>query len=128
MSLQFVKPTRGRIIVTVLFSLFFYRMPELLPVFWKLIVILFILLFFLFLPDQKGMRGGLLAGLFSLIFAGLGQLYVREYARAFLFILTAVFCYMTTGYSGKAWIANNVLFIIAAVDAFSFGKRGIGIL
>jgi len=128
MSIPFVKPTRGRIIVTVLFSLFFYKMPDLLPVPWKLIVILFIFLFFLFIPDQKGVKGGLIAGLFSLIFAGLGQLYVREYGRAFLFILIAVFSYMTTGYSGKAWVLNNVVFILSAVDAFSIAKRGIGII
>ncbi len=128
MSIQFVKPTIGRIIVTLLFSLFFYRLPEIMTMTSKIIVVLFILLFFLVLPDQKGLKGGLLAGFFSLIFAGLGQLYVREYGRAFLFILIAVFSYMTTGYSGKAWVLNNIVFIISAVDAFSFGKRGIGIL
>ena len=128
MSIQFVKPTFGRSIVAILFSLFFFRLPELMPMFWKVIVVLFILLFFLFIPDQKGMKGGILAGFFSLIFAGLGQLYVREYGSALLFIIIAVFSYMTTGYSGKAWVLNNILFIVAAIDAFSYGKRGIGIL
>lgn len=98
------------------------------PMVWKTMIVLAILIFFLFLPDQKGVKGGLLAGFFSLVFAGLGQLYVREYGRALLFIVAAVFGYMTTGYSGKAWVFNNILFIIAAIDAFSYGKRGIGIL
>ncbi|MFQ5597929.1 MAG: hypothetical protein ACE5GK_07750 [Nitrospiria bacterium] len=97
------------------------------PIGWKCSIVVLILIFFLAVPDVKGYGGGVLAGLFSLIFAGLGQLYVREYARGLLFIVLAVFAYMTTSYSAKAWIFNIILFIVSAIDAFSFGKRGIGI-
>lgn len=128
MSIQLIKPTRGRIAIAILASLLLLRLPELMPTIWRFVIVGIILAFFLFLPDQKGTKGGLLAGFFSLVFAGLGQLYVREYGRALLFITAAVFGYMTTGYSGKAWVFNNILFIIAAMDAFSYGKRGIGIL
>lgn len=128
MSIQLIKPTGARIAITVLASLFILRLPELMPMLWRFVVVGLILAFFLFLPDQKGTKGGLLAGFFSLIFAGFGQLYVREYGRALLFITAAVFGYMTTGYSSKAWVFNNVLFILAAVDAYSYAKRGIGIL
>ncbi len=128
MSIQLIKPTLGRIALAVVASLFILRLPELMPMVWRVAVVSLILAFFLFLPDQKGTKGGLVAAFFSLVFAGLGQLYVREYVRALLFITAAVFGYMTTGYSGKAWVFNNVLFIIAAIDAFSYAKRGIGIL
>lgn len=98
------------------------------PSFWKWVVVALILLFFLLPSLQHGLKGGLVAGFFSLAFAGLGQLYVREYGRGVIFILIAVFAYMTTGYSAKAWVFNNILFIVSAIDAFSLGKRGIGIL
>lgn len=98
------------------------------PLGWKWAVVLLIALFFLALPVMNGMKGGLIAGVFSLIFAGLGQLYVREYGRGLLFIIVAVFAYMTTNYSAKSWVFNNIVFIVSAIDAFSIGKRGIGIL
>ncbi len=91
-------------------------------------VVAMILVFFLFIPDLKGYAGGLVAGIFSLIFAGLGQFYVRQYLRGFLFSFGAVFTYMIREYSPRSIVFNIVLFIIAAIDAFSFGKRGIGIL
>ncbi len=91
-------------------------------------VVAAILIFFLAIQEQKGLKGGVIAGLFSLAFAGFGQLYVRQYARGIFFIVVAVFSYMTTDYSAKAWVLNIVVFIFAAIDAFSFGKRGIGIV
>ncbi len=124
---QISKPTRGRVITAVLLSLFFLRLPELMPSIGKWLVVAVILIFFLGIQEQKGMKGGVIAGMFSLAFAGFGQLYVREYTRGVFFILFAVFAYMTTGYSSKAWVLNVIIFIFAAIDAFSFGKRGIGI-
>jgi len=91
-------------------------------------VVAAILIFFLAIQEQKGIRGGVIAAFFSLVFAGFGQLYVREYTRGVFFILVAVFSYMTTDYSAKAWVLNVVVFIFAAIDAFSLGKRGIGIV
>lgn len=125
---QTLKPSRGRIVTAVLLSLFFMRMPELLPLAGKWLVVAAILIFFLVIQEQKGIKGGIIAGLFSLVFAGFGQLYVREYTRGVFFILVAVFSYMTTDYSAKAWVLNIVVFIFAAIDAFSLGKRGIGIV
>ncbi len=98
------------------------------PLFWKWVVVALILFFFLLPSLRHGLKGGLVAGFFSLAFAGLGQLYVREYGRGMVFIVIAVFAYMTTGYSAKADVLNKVLFIVSAIDAFSLGKRGIGIL
>ncbi len=125
---QFRKQSIGRVVITVMFSLFILRLPEFLPVVWKWLIVIAILIFFLGLPDLKGIKGGLIAGIFSLVFAGLGQLYVRQYTRGFVFVLTGVFAYMTSGYSSKSVIFNDILFVFAAVDAFSYGKRGIGIL
>lgn len=125
---QTSKPSRGRIVTAILLSLFFMRMPELMSSTGKGLVIAAILIFFLVIQEQKGIKGGVIAGLFSLVFAGFGQLYVRQYTRGVFFILVAVFAYMTTGYSAKAWVLNIVVFIFAAIDAFSFGKRGIGIV
>jgi len=125
---QISKPSTGRIVCAMMLSFFFMRMPELLPPLGKWLVVASILLFFLAVPEQKGLKGGLIASLFSLAFAGFGHLYVRQYTRGVIFIVTAVFAYMTTGYSAKSWVFNIVLFIFAAIDAFSFGKRGIGIV
>jgi len=125
---QTSKPSRGRVITAILLSLFFMRMPELLPLSGKWIVVAAILIFFLAIQEQKGIKGGVIAALFSFAFAGFGQLYVRQYARGIFFIVVAVFSYMTTDYSAKAWVLNVVVFIFAGVDAFSFGKRGIGIV
>lgn len=120
-------PVFGRSLIAISFSLLFLRLPGLMPMPWKWLIISLILVFFLFIPDTKGIKGGVIAGFFSLVFAGLGQLYVREYGRGLLFITLGIFAYMTTDYSSKAWVFNNILFIISAIDAFSFGKRGFGI-
>ena len=125
---QLRKQSMGRVGIALLFSLFILRLPDFLPMMWKGLIAMSILIFFLGLPDVKGFKGGLIAGIFSLVFAGLGQLYVRQYTRGFLFVLTGVFAYMTSGYSAKSIIFNDILFVFAAIDAFSYGKRGIGIL
>jgi hypothetical protein len=69
----------------------------------------------------------IVAAILSLAFAGLGHLVLREYARAILFILPALFLWKLADYYPQMSLANMMLFIFAAVDAFSFGKRGIGI-
>ncbi len=121
------RPTLGRILVALTCSIFFLRLPDLMPITWKALVVVMILLFFLVIPDLRGLKGGLVACFFSLSFAGFGQFYAREYLRGFLFSFGAVFSYMMRNYSAKSEIFNIVLFIIAAIDAFSYGKRGIGI-
>lgn len=125
---QLRKQSRGRIIIALIFSLFILRLPGFLPLVWKWLTVVAILIFFLGIPDLKGFKGGLIAGIFSLVFAGLGQFYVRQYTRGFVFVLTGVFAYMTSGYSVKSIIFNDILFVFSAIDAFSYGKRGIGIL
>ncbi len=70
----------------------------------------------------------LLAALLSLVFAGLGHLVVQQYGRAVLFILPAAFFWKLADYYPQMMLANVILFIVSAVDAFSLGKRGIGIL
>lgn len=114
-------------IIAVIIALFYWKLPEIMPAAWKGVVIVLIVLFFVALPELKGLGGGAVAGFFSLAFAGLGHLYVRQYARAFLFFLGGIFAYMISGYSPKSVLFNILLFIIAAFDAFSFGKRGFGI-
>ncbi len=107
---------------------FYWRLPNIMSIELKGVVIVMIVLFFFGFPNLKGVPGGVVAGGFSLAFAGLGHLYVREYARAFLFLFGGIFAYMTSGYSSKSVIFNILLFIISAFDAFSFGKRGFGII
>lgn len=68
------------------------------------------------------------AAALSLVFAGLGHLYVRQYLRGGVFLVLAFFLYRISGYSPRAEMLNMVLFVIAAFDAFSFGKRGHGIV
>ncbi len=70
----------------------------------------------------------IIAAILSLVFAGLGQLFLREYVRAVLFILPALLLLQLAHYWPQMVLANIMLFIFAAVDAFSLGKRGIGIL
>ena len=70
----------------------------------------------------------ILAGILSLFFAGLGQLFLREYARGVLFIIPALFLWKLADYWPQMTLANMMLFIFSAVDAFSLGKRRIGIL
>jgi len=125
--INFNPPRPGRILVALLCSIFFMRLPDLMPMAWKGLIVILILVFFLVLPDMRGLKGGLIACFFSLAFAGFGQFYVRQYMRGFLFTFGAVFSYMMRNYSAKSEIFNIVLFLVAAVDAFSYGKRGIGI-
>ncbi len=70
----------------------------------------------------------MLAALLSLVFAGLGHLYLRRYGRGFLFLGLGLFFYQISGYSPRAMMLNVILFVFSAFDAFSWGKRGIGII
>jgi len=114
-------------IIAVILSLSYWEMTQIMPTYGRGIVIALIFLFFVILPDLKGLKGGAVAGFLSLAFAGMGHIYVRQYARAFLFSLGGVFAYMISTYSPKSVLFNILLFIISAVDSFSYGKRGFGI-
>ena len=70
----------------------------------------------------------IIAAVLSLVFAGLGHLYLREYVRGALFLFIALFLYSISDYSARAFILNIALFIFSAFDAYSFGKRGEGII
>jgi len=69
----------------------------------------------------------IIALILSLAFAGMGHLFLRQFARAALFVMPALFLWKLADYYPQMTLANVILFIFAAVDAFSFGKRGIGI-
>ncbi len=69
----------------------------------------------------------ILAAVLSLGFAGLGHLFLREYVRAVLFLIPAAFLWKLADYWPQMMLGNIILFIVSAVDAFSLGKRGIGI-
>ncbi|MEK7286430.1 MAG: hypothetical protein AAB035_03930 [Nitrospirota bacterium] len=70
----------------------------------------------------------IIAAMLSLVFAGLGHLFIRQYARGILFLIPALFLWKLSDYYAQMLLANLIVFIFAAFDAFSFGKRGIGIL
>lgn len=70
----------------------------------------------------------IIAAALSFLFAGLGHLYLRQYLRGGLYLLLASFLYRISGYSPRAEMLNMILFVFAAFDAFSFGKRGHGIV
>ena len=69
-----------------------------------------------------------IAAALSFLFAGLGHLYLRKYGRASIFLVLAVFLYRISDYSPRAEMLNTILFVFAAFDAFSFGRRGHGII
>ena len=69
----------------------------------------------------------ILAALLSLVFAGLGHLALKQYTRAVFFLIPASFLWKLTDYWPQMMLGNIILFIFSAVDAFSIGKRGIGI-
>jgi len=68
-----------------------------------------------------------LAALLSLVFAGLGHLFVRAYFRAFSFFLPNGFLYVISDYWPNGVLLNIVCFIFAAFDAYSLAKNGRGI-
>lgn len=70
----------------------------------------------------------IIAAALSFLFAGLGHLYLRQYLRGGLYLLLASFLWGISDYSPRAEMLNVILFVFAAFDAFSFGKRGHGIV
>ena len=68
-----------------------------------------------------------LAALLSLVFAGLGHLFVRAYLRAVAFFVPNYFLYTISDYWPNGVLLNIVCFIIAAFDAYSLAKNGRGI-
>ncbi len=70
----------------------------------------------------------LIAALLSLLFAGLGHLYLERYPRAFLLIGLGALLYVGAAFFPPATLINLGLFIFSAFDAFSFGCHGHGIL
>jgi len=69
----------------------------------------------------------IVAAALSVLFAGLGHLFLRQYLRGGAYLVLAFFLYRISGYSPRAEMLNLILFIFSAVDAFSFAKRGFGI-
>jgi hypothetical protein len=70
----------------------------------------------------------IVAAALSFLFAGLGHLYLRQYLRGSVFLVLGFFLYRISGYSPRAEMLNAILFVYSAFDAFSFGKRGHGII
>lgn len=68
------------------------------------------------------------AALLSLLFAGLGHLLLEQYLRAGILIAAGLMIYTLTTYWPPLTALNIVLFIFAAFDAFSIGRRGFGII
>lgn len=70
----------------------------------------------------------LIAAGLSLLFAGVGHLYLRRYTRGILILIIALFLWRISDYSPRSYLLNVIVFVFAAFDAFSLAKRGIGIL
>lgn len=79
-------------------------------------------------PAPENRWRPIVAALLSLLFAGLGHLYLRRYGRGGLLLILALFLLRTSGYSPRAMMLNVILFVFSAFDAYSFGKRGFGII
>lgn len=79
-------------------------------------------------PAPENRWRPIVAVLLSLIFAGLGHLYLKRYGRGGLLLFLALFLFRTSGYSPRAMMLNAILFVFSAFDAFSFAKRGYGIM
>lgn len=69
----------------------------------------------------------IIAAVLSLVFAGLGHLYLRKWGRGASILFVAAFLFKISGYSPRAMMLNVALFVFSAFDAYSFGKRGFGI-
>lgn len=69
-----------------------------------------------------------IAAALSLVFAGLGHLYLRQYSRGAIFLVISGLVLMLSDYKPQIMLLNVFFFIFSAFDAFSIGKRGFGIL
>lgn len=68
------------------------------------------------------------AALLSMAFAGLGHFLLREYLRGGLLMAAGLMIFSLTAYWPPATALNIILFVFAAFDAFSIGRRGFGIV
>ncbi len=76
---------------------------------------------------QNSLLRPMLAALLSLVFGGLGHLYLKAYLRGIGFLLPNSFVYVISDYWPNGVLLNMVGFIIAAFDAFSIGRNDRGI-
>jgi hypothetical protein len=83
------------------------------------------------LPDSPSNHGArwkpVVAAALSLVFAGLGHLFLRQWLRGFAFLLPNYFLYTIAGYWPNGILLNIISFIFSAVDAYSIAKKGHGI-
>lgn len=79
-------------------------------------------------PVESDLVRPIVAAVLSLVFAGLGHLYLRKWGRGVSILFVAAFLFKISGYSPRAMMLNVVLFVFSAFDAFSYGKRGYGIV
>jgi hypothetical protein len=97
---------------------------------WFFAVAVLLLLYALltyFLPFWKTWFTAITSALLSLVFAGLGHLFLFNDRGLFLFGLAIVLYFFTPMWE-FAFYLNSMLFIFSAVDAFSIGYRGFGII
>jgi hypothetical protein len=80
-----------------------------------------------FFPIWKTWSTAITAALLSLVFAGLGHLFLFNDRGLFLIVL-AILLYFFRPMWELAYYLNMMLFIFSAVDAFSIGYRGFGII
>ncbi len=90
------------------------------------LLLLYALLTYL-LPFWKTWFAAITAALLSLVFAGLGHLFLFSDRGLFLFVL-AILLYFFAPMWELAFYLNIMLFIFSAADAFSIGYRGFGII
>ena len=79
------------------------------------------------MPFWKTWLTAITAALLSLVFAGLGHLFLFSDRGLVLFVL-AILLYFFAPIWELAFYLNIMLFIFSAADAFSIGYRGFGIL
>ncbi|SRR6266446_5700844 len=91
------------------------------------VLLLFYALLTYFLPFWKTWFTAITAALLSLVFAGLGHLFLFHDRGLLLFGLAIVLYFFTPMWE-FAFYLNTMLFIFSAVDAFSIGYRGFGII
>ncbi|NKE70042.1 hypothetical protein [Candidatus Manganitrophus noduliformans] len=68
------------------------------------------------------------AALLSMVFAGLGHFLLQAYARGGVLLAAGALIFSLTAYWPPATALNIMLFVFAAFDAFSIGRRGFGIV
>jgi hypothetical protein len=80
-----------------------------------------------FMPFWTTWFTAITAALLSLVFAGLGHLFLFSDRGLFLFVM-AVLLYFFSPMWEFAFYLNTMLFIFSAADSFSIGYRGFGIV